>query len=1195
MRRSPWRKVLIISLSIVGLILLFFGWVIGVFVSDFLDYLSKIEVESYEAPVHDTRLLSRFEKAPSFLPEWSQAERILPLNSEKILIPYPPKQKIISLIPTYATVIIESYPHPFQKRWSKYSVEFHPISFVAQANADSRGLMKAWSWFGREFGYMTVGRYGDLWTSASTSIMRWDGERIETISLPEEIQLSTAPSIYEDTSGVWVVLKDTLLFYDGFYWYAKSALSPSERAFMAPSGGFISAEAWKDRLFWYTKDSAFALVFPSFRVLPIGWIGDTLLIAFDHNKGQGLLLWRAGKVQALYATRPLWNQFTSVVAGEGKNKAIFTSDRGTFVYSDGNLWYAGEAAPYHLDQLIISAHNSIRGTTKTHSFSMDSSGQWIFSEVKEDVRTNLICVGFSGELWAGRCFSSEKIIAVFRDDLVEKVPFPSQAEVQDFLTIRDTLWVLTQKGEVWRWGGGVAWERLRFPFRTVQAKLIPDATGRAVWVTGPFPLLRASAVGWEIFSIDSVESICQTEDGKIWLLRRSILYQGNRPLPWKDVKFIAKGVHGALWVVRNSGVYLLQGDTLWEVEKGSYEGLTVDNKGRLWGEQAAKRGRSALCWRVYRNQNGLMERELFALGPEQGLDRMLYFIGGQDTLWWQGEGHRLFGLLARNVAFRQVKIRTYITVSVASQPAYVSLLCPLNVSKLMGFRWSGKQGYLFQTQEGLLWYEEKPRSPLASPRLRVRWHLTYPWVPEGWSSLEKMELGTSSVEGKMEQPGLRLLESKGIWPSISLIPFEASYFSYDLTFNFSLVQGLLELPDVEYQYRLRGYREQWSRPSREGKAYFYHLPEGRYVLEVRARPVGGSWGPSAEWSFRINPPPWRSPWAFALYGLLVLGGIFLYVRYRLRALRRQAAKLQEEVKKAVSTIQAQNEALIAANQELAAQRDLIETQRQNLVDSLIYAQRIQNALLPSPFILSQFFPNNFILFLPRDIVSGDIYWLYARDESDGSKELFLLVADCTGHGVPGAFVSLLTLSLLERVVKENPQASPGVLLDTLSAQIIRMLNPAAGDEMKDGFEGVLCRFYQVESVWQMEYAAARRSFWLVRNGEPTELPKDPLPVGLSEIPALRGVSFTTHSLRLEKGDWLYFSTDGYTDQLGGEEGRRFGSKRFRALLAELCHLPAEKQRERLQETLVRWREPRQLPQVDDVLLVGLQVPTEPID
>ncbi|MCX7607062.1 MAG: SpoIIE family protein phosphatase [Bacteroidia bacterium] len=329
-----------------------------------------------------------------------------------------------------------------------------------------------------------------------------------------------------------------------------------------------------------------------------------------------------------------------------------------------------------------------------------------------------------------------------------------------------------------------------------------------------------------------------------------------------------------------------------------------------------------------------------------------------------------------------------------------------------------------------------------------------------------------------------------------------------------------------------------------------------------------------------------------MYTLVLVGLILWYIRYRLRTLRHRAAQLQEEVDKATATIRAQNESLQQAYLELAKQKDLIEAQRQDLIDSLLYARRIQTALLPRESILKQFFSKSFIFFQPRDIVSGDIYWFYSPPSlSDMPRELYLLVADCTGHGVPGAFISLLSLTLIERVLKEGGEGSPAAILDVLSRQIAHMLNPDAGEVLKDGFEGVLCRFVRSQADrWQLEYAAARRPFWIVRGNTVMELPKDPLPVGLSELPVLRGATFTPQVIDIYPGDLLYFSTDGFTDQLGGAEGKRFGLKRFRTLLTDISRLPFEYQPEQLQETFFSWTQTGNFPQVDDILIVGLQIP-----
>lgn len=260
------------------------------------------------------------------------------------------------------------------------------------------------------------------------------------------------------------------------------------------------------------------------------------------------------------------------------------------------------------------------------------------------------------------------------------------------------------------------------------------------------------------------------------------------------------------------------------------------------------------------------------------------------------------------------------------------------------------------------------------------------------------------------------------------------------------------------------------------------------------------------------------------------------------------------------------------------QKNIIEQQRNEILDSIHYAKRIQTALLASEDFLGVNLSEHFVLYKPKDIVSGDFYWATKQD----GKFIFCL-GDCTGHGVPGAFMSLLNISKLNETINEKKISRPDLVLNEIRREIIGALNPGgAGHETKDGMDCTLCSF-DFEK-YELQFAAANNGIIVVRGEEVLTLKPDHMPVGKSPKDQQ---PFTLNSLQLHKGDLVYLLTDGYADQFGGEAGKKFKIKNVKNTLLANRHLPMPEQKKLLEESFERWR--GHLEQVDDVAVVGIKI------
>jgi len=264
-------------------------------------------------------------------------------------------------------------------------------------------------------------------------------------------------------------------------------------------------------------------------------------------------------------------------------------------------------------------------------------------------------------------------------------------------------------------------------------------------------------------------------------------------------------------------------------------------------------------------------------------------------------------------------------------------------------------------------------------------------------------------------------------------------------------------------------------------------------------------------------------------------------------------------------------------QENRKQKDIIELQRNEMLDSIHYARRIQAALLASENLLKQNLPDYFILYKPKDIVSGDFYW------ADKTNSAFIFcLGDCTGHGVPGAFMSLLNISKLNEVVNQKKIYQPDLALNAVRSEIIHALNPNGTEETKDGMDCILCNFDFERNI--MQYAAANNSILIIRNKELVFLPADRMPVGKSPKDTQL---FSLQTVSLQKDDLIYLITDGYVDQFGGTKGKKFKYKQLQETLLSLSDLPLKEQKNQLDKKFEDWR--GNLEQIDDVTVVGIKI------
>jgi len=288
-------------------------------------------------------------------------------------------------------------------------------------------------------------------------------------------------------------------------------------------------------------------------------------------------------------------------------------------------------------------------------------------------------------------------------------------------------------------------------------------------------------------------------------------------------------------------------------------------------------------------------------------------------------------------------------------------------------------------------------------------------------------------------------------------------------------------------------------------------------------------------------------------------------------------ELEQKVQERTREISEQKEEIESQRDEIEAQRDLVFAQKKEITDSIAYAQRIQAAILPHKTYLDRVIPEYFILFKPRDIVSGDFYWIKELGSS-----LVIVAADCTGHGVPGAFMSMLGITLLNELFVEGKSNLPGEILGELRTKVKAMLVQEGNiRDQKDGMDMAIAIINQEKK--ELQFAGAYNPLYLIRGSELIELKGDKQPIGIH----WEETEFRNQIVELKENDSVYVFSDGYVDQYGGDHRKKFKTQKFKELLLSVQSEPMEKQKFLIEETFELWRGNRE--QIDDVCVVGVRV------
>jgi ligand-binding sensor domain-containing protein/serine phosphatase RsbU (regulator of sigma subunit) len=463
-----------------------------------------------------------------------------------------------------------------------------------------------------------------------------------------------------------------------------------------------------------------------------------------------------------------------------------------------------------------------------------------------------------------------------------------------------------------------------------------------------------------------------------------------------------------------------------------------------------------------------------------------------------------------------------------------------------------KRIFSYTERNGFTGIETKPNAVFNSPQGDL-WFGT----ANGAIHLKPSETSTRSLE-----PFTHIMEMQ--------VNYEPREMTSGLKLNsneksvlFDYYSICLTNPDVvRYKVKLEGADEDWQPVTDQTRAIYSALPPGKYTFNVIASNSQGIWNSRpVTFHFLIRPPFYLTWWFILISIVSIVVFVVMYIKIREQNLRNEKIILEEKVKERTA--------------EVVQKSMEIEEKNRDITASIRYAERIQRAMLPK----EDTFKETFVLFMPKDIVSGDFYWMY-----DNGDVQFIAVVDCTGHGVPGAFMSIIGHNSLNKVVREYGLTRPSAIIDQLNVEVMKALMQHHEKAITDGMDLALIAFNKKN--FTLEFAGAFNPLYVVRKGEVFLYRGDRCPIGMSSVNEKR--SYSNQPVDIQPGDMLYMCSDGYADQFGSPEVKKYKSANVKKLLSEIWSLPVYEQKDKLEKEILNWK--GDLDQVDDILFVGTKIP-----
>jgi ligand-binding sensor domain-containing protein/serine phosphatase RsbU (regulator of sigma subunit) len=437
-------------------------------------------------------------------------------------------------------------------------------------------------------------------------------------------------------------------------------------------------------------------------------------------------------------------------------------------------------------------------------------------------------------------------------------------------------------------------------------------------------------------------------------------------------------------------------------------------------------------------------------------------------------------------------------------------------------------------------------------------------------NIEKVLVDYNSIDSTSSENNEILFSGFSDWFKLP-INLVLQYNKNNITFEYSGI-STSSSEQVKYQYILEGIDKKWSPVTLDNKVTYRGLPPGSYIFKIKAGSAENIWSlKPATFSFEIKPPYYKTIKFYILSALAIIGLITIYIQLRIKKLRATKNYLENKVTERTFEVEKQKE-------EITEKSKIIELKNNDITAGIRYAERIQKAILPDEKILLKYFSEHFILFKPRDIVSGDFYWMAEKE-----NKVYVAAIDCTGHGVSGAFMSLISYSLMNEALALSNGKNDQILtmLRTNLHKALKQNDPDA--LISDGLDIALISYCKLTN--ELNFSNSNRPLYIVRNNELIIIDSTRSIIG-GNYQSL-DEHFKTDTLTTQTGDKLFLFTDGYSDQFGGEKMKKFGKQNFQKLILEASKYNMAIALQKVDENLTLWKNNSE--QIDDILLIGLSI------
>jgi ligand-binding sensor domain-containing protein/serine phosphatase RsbU (regulator of sigma subunit) len=1002
-----------------------------------------------------------------------------------------------------------------------------------------------------------------IWLGTANGLSRFDGKNFINFTSRDSLALGGVQTIFEDTLGyIWF----GHLKPGGISRYNGKVFEQAAFDSIKITGGITSIIQIKDKI-WFTSSNDGAILAD----LPIKDIKHIKARQFRGKAGlsdqiYGSKLERNGSFiciadAGLRKYNPVENKFENY---RMPHMTTYFSTICMIEDSKGNLWF---------------------GTDKggLYKYIMSESRMQVIDLPKTGVTSNTVsCLteDSKGRIWVGTFGGG---IAVFDGDNMHKFDSGNglkASKIYDIIEdVEGNILIADSDNGLTIFKG--------YAFETINEKdILPDPNVNAIYKDKSGALWFGTNASISRYNPESKNNLV-------------IYNQLNDAIP-QDSRFFREDKDGNLWIGTNEGgVYLFNMKTSkFEAQPyinsqlyrdGQIKALEIDHRNNLWigtNEGVAVGTINQQNFRRYTILDSLTVSGISVLYCDQkgdlwiGTEKMggkpglIKYTSSKDdfkrvpalsgiipkTMVMDAKGVLWIGTNEGLKAFRNDSIVISITENDGLLSNIINLLAAGEDGSIYIGTNNGLNRYFPQTKRvfsytqknGFTGIETKPNAVFKSPDGDL-WFGT----ANGATRLSPSEIPTRNLEPLTHLLNMQVnYESREMTPGLKL-----NYNEKRVLFDYYSI--CLTNPDVvRYRVKLDGADEDWQPLTDQTRVTYSALPPGKYTFNVIASNSQGIWNSKpVRYHFVIMPPFYLTWWFILLSIMVIVAIVVIYIKIREQNLIKEKIILEKKVKE-------RTEEVVQKSME-------IEEKNRDITASIRYAERIQRAMLPR----EDTFKETFVLFMPKDIVSGDFYWMY-----DNGDWQFIAVVDCTGHGVPGAFMSIIGHNSLNKVVREYGLTRPSAIVDQLNIEVMKALMQRHERAITDGMDLALIAFNKKN--FTLEFAGAFNPLYVVRKGEVILYRGDRNPIGMSSV--VERKSFTNQSVDIQPGDMLYMCSDGYADQFGSEAVKKYKSSNVKKLLSEIWYLPVNEQKEKLKKEILEWK--GDLDQVDDILFVGTKIP-----